>query len=217
MTLAEKQERIAAIENLLTDYEALPLNQHDRRAEFRLRNRLGNLLLMLGSHTAARQHVECTLTIARELKDLYLESIALGNLGIVYRQPGRLVEAEKCYRQSLEISREFGSRIGEGRTLNNLGNIYGQQGRLVEAEKCYQQSLEISREIGDLIGEGRTLRNLAFLREAQEDLAGALEFGQQAVVVLEMTENIQMLTKAKDLVTKLKQEAEKQRSQKTKG
>jgi tetratricopeptide (TPR) repeat protein len=84
---------------------------------------------------------------------------------------------------------------------------YEAQGRWVEAEACYQQSLAICREFGDRVGEGQTLNNLGLLREAREDIAGALDFARQAVSVLEKTEDKAELEKARRLVTKWDQQA----------
>ena len=65
----------------------------------------------------------------------------------------------------------------------------------MSAEDCYQQSSTIWREFKDRLREGTTLNNLALVREAQGDIAGALEFGRQAIAVLEKTEDKAALAK----------------------
>src|SRR5205814_2315753 len=53
LTLEEKTERLNAIASLLADYESLPASKRDPAAEMRLRQRLGNLYLMLGDYEVA--------------------------------------------------------------------------------------------------------------------------------------------------------------------
>jgi len=137
LLLAEKQERIEAIESLLADYQALLPAQRDRQAEARLLIRLGNLYFTLGRWAGAEATFQQSLAIAREVGDRPSEGQILSNLGGVYETQGRWVEAEACSQQSLAILRDHGNLVGEGTTLNNLGNIYAQQGRWAEAEECY--------------------------------------------------------------------------------
>jgi tetratricopeptide (TPR) repeat protein len=102
---------------------------------------------------------------------------------------GNYADVERLYQRCLRSLRNSGSVAAEAIVLNNFGVLYQKQGRYEEAEQCYQQSLAIRRELMDRVGEGTTLVNFALLREAQEDMAGALEFGKQAVIALEMAQD----------------------------
>ncbi len=183
LTLTEKQERIAAIASLLADYKAQAPKERDRRTEISLHRRLGNLLLALGSYTAALQHCERTLTLAGELSDREWKGLALMNLGNIYSRQGRWAEAEGYYRQSLEIRRECGGRASEGITLTNLGIVYSSQGRWAEAEENYRQSLAILRESGDRVGEGQTLTNLGNVYYEQGRWAEAEGYYRQSLEI----------------------------------
>jgi hypothetical protein len=55
LTQSEKQERIAAIENLLADYESLPNDQRNYHIEIPLRQHLGKLFLLMGDYDVAWQ------------------------------------------------------------------------------------------------------------------------------------------------------------------
>jgi tetratricopeptide (TPR) repeat protein len=179
----------------------------DRIGEGRILNNLGVIYDSQGHWAGAEQFYQQSLVIYRELGDRVEEGRILNNLGVIYDSQGRWVEAEQFYQQSLAIKRELGDRIGEGKALGNLGNVYGSQGRWIEAEAACQQCLAISREYGDRVGEGQTLNNLALLREAQGDISGAMEFGRQAVAVLETTEDKAELEKVRSLVAEWEKQA----------
>ncbi|KXJ85413.1 Tetratricopeptide repeat-domain-containing protein, partial [Microdochium bolleyi] len=67
----------------------------------------------------------------------------VNNLGILYRNQGKLDEAEKMYLRAL---RGYEKALGPDHTstldtVNNLGNLYSHQGKLDEAEKMYLRAL----------------------------------------------------------------------------
>jgi len=177
----EKQERIAAIENLLADYRALPPAQRDRYAEARLLKRLGTLYDVLRQWTEAEKRYQQSLAMYREIGDRVGEGLVLKNLGTVCHRQGRWAEAEASYHQSLTMYREIGDRVNEGRVLINLGGVYFSQGRWAEAETSYQQSLKLFREVGDRVGEGNLLHNLGRVYFSQGRRAEAEAFCQQSL------------------------------------
>ncbi len=169
LTPAEKGERIRAIKSLLSDYEALPVERRDEKTEMRLRLRLANLLLLLGSYHSARLYYEQLLEQARGLGDRANEAAAYGGLGLIHYHTGEPSQAETCFQRALEISREVQDRFNEAMSLRNLGNIYDALENWDKAREAYQQSLEILREIGSPAEEGIALRNLGntFLRDSR--------------------------------------------------
>ena len=183
LPLAEKLERITALNGLLDDYKNLSLAQRDRHVEVRLLTRLGNLHQTLGWWVEAERCYQQSLAICQEVGNRVGEGLTIGNLGVVCQSQGRWAEAEECYQQSLEIRREVGDRLGEGQTIGNLGNVYGSQGRWAEAEKCYQQGLAIFREVGDRVGEGQTIGNLGVVYRSQGRWAEAEKCYQQSLTI----------------------------------
>ena len=69
---------------------------------------------------------------------------AVHNLGTLYKDRGRLDEAEKMYMRALEgFNKALGAdHMSTLRTVNNLGLLYVNQGKLDEAEKMYIRALE---------------------------------------------------------------------------
>lgn len=68
----------------------------------------------------------------------------LHNLGILYADQGKLVEAEQMYQRALQgKEKAWGpEHTSTLHTVNNLGLLYKNQGKLVEAEQMYQRALQ---------------------------------------------------------------------------
>ena len=101
------------------------------------------------------------MAIRRESSDRVGEGRTLNNLGIVYRQQGRWVEAEAGYQQSLAIYPEVGDRVSEGQTLSNLALLREAQGDIVKALECGRQAVAVLE----------TTEDRAYLEEAREWVA----------------------------------------------
>ncbi|MCJ1359457.1 MAG: hypothetical protein MMC33_009459 [Icmadophila ericetorum] len=93
------------------------------------------------------------------------------NLAILYKNQGRLAEAEAMYNRALEgkekaLGREHTSTLD---TVNNLAALYSVQGRLAEAEDMFNRALEgkekaLGREHTSTL---TTITNLAILYRTQ--------------------------------------------------
>ncbi len=71
-------------------------------------------------------------------------SDAFHELGSLYADQGKLVEAEEMYRRALDgyekaWGREYTSTLD---TVNNLGLLYTRQDKLVEVEEMYRRALD---------------------------------------------------------------------------
>ena len=71
-------------------------------------------------------------------------TVALGSLGILYADQGRLQDAEAMYQRALDgKEKAWGpDHTSTLDTVNNLGNLYADQGRLQDAEAMYQRALD---------------------------------------------------------------------------
>jgi tetratricopeptide (TPR) repeat protein len=68
----------------------------------------------------------------------------VNNLGILYKNQGKLAEAEAIYIRALE---GYEKALGPDHTstldtVNNLGTLYSDQGKLAEAEAMYIRALQ---------------------------------------------------------------------------
>ena len=123
-----------------------------------LRHALAELYGRIGLNEAAVPLQESALaTRRRVLGEEAPETIAaVGNMGVLLRELGRLAEAEPYYREALE---KFRRVLGETdqetiRSINNMGVLLAEQGRLADAEPFYREALEKSRRV---IGEDHPL------------------------------------------------------------
>jgi tetratricopeptide (TPR) repeat protein len=107
------------------------------------------------------------LEIRRSLGDKKGISESLNNLGNLYKNQGKIEEAEKLYLESLEIKRSLVDKKGISNSLNSLGILYKDQGKIEDAEKLYLESLEIRRSLGDKKGISSSLNNLGVLYKKQ--------------------------------------------------
>jgi hypothetical protein len=115
---------------------------------------------------------------------------AYHNLGLLYADQGKLVEAEQMYQRALQgyekaWGPEHTSTLG---TVNNLGLLYADQGKLVEAKQMYQRALQgYEKAVG--VDNAmtyppvlNTIENLGSLFERQGDIAKAWTMYSKAFI-----------------------------------
>jgi DNA-binding SARP family transcriptional activator/tetratricopeptide (TPR) repeat protein len=115
------------------------------------------------------------------------EAAALGTLGNVLRDQGRLAESGEYHRRAGLIYHGCGEPAGEAVSTGNLGNVLMDSGRPAEALEALHQALSMYRDLGARTGEahtlnslGCTLRVLGRLDEAAARLREALALHRSA-------------------------------------
>ncbi|GFF56548.1 putative Pfs, NB-ARC and TPR domain protein [Aspergillus udagawae] len=110
---------------------------------------------------------------------------ALLGLGNLYKDQGKLKEAEEMYQQALA---GYEKALGPDHTstldtINNLGSLYKDQGKLKEAEEMYQQALAgYEKALGpDHTSTLDAVNNLGSLYRDQGKLEKAEEMYQRAL------------------------------------
>ena len=125
-----------------------------------------------------------TAKIISATKDQDIDS-AFYNLGYLYANQGKMVEAEKMYQRALEgKEKAWGlEHTSTLNTINNLGNLYAKQGKMVEAEKMYQRALEgFEKAWGpEHTSTLDTVDNLGILYKKQGKMAEAEKMYQRAL------------------------------------
>ncbi|PVH70491.1 hypothetical protein DL98DRAFT_564159 [Cadophora sp. DSE1049] len=120
------------------------------------------------------QHAtRCSHIILNGLHTSTLDTVH--NLGNIYADQGKLVEAEQMYQRALQGK--------EKAWVNNLANLYADQGKLVEAEQMYQRALQGKEKAW---GQDHTstldaVNNLATLYADQGKLVEAERMYQRAL------------------------------------
>ncbi|HLK19509.1 MAG TPA: tetratricopeptide repeat protein [Bryobacteraceae bacterium] len=111
------------------------------------------------------------------------------NLGNCYKRMQKYEDAERCYREALRLHQVNHAENVEqySSILLNLGVICAEQGRNDEAEQYYRQTLDWRIQT---LGRnhwrvGNVYNNLAGCRRRARDFAGAEQYIQQAIAILE--------------------------------
>ncbi|KAK7177848.1 NB-ARC and TPR domain protein [Paraphaeosphaeria sporulosa] len=131
-------------------------------------------------HAARHEH-----SITDGTADILGIEWALHNLGDLYANQGKLVEAEAMYSRALQGKEEaLGPKhTSTLDTVNNLGMLYANQGKLAEAEAMYSRALQGYEEaLGPKhTSTLNTVNNLGMLYANQGKLAEAETMYSQAL------------------------------------
>jgi tetratricopeptide (TPR) repeat protein len=185
LPLAEKRDRTDAIQRLLGEYESLPAGQRDRRAEFLLLRRLGELLYLQGNHAEAFRQTQRALELAEALGDRAGVARSLRQIGLLHKAHGEYDEAFDYYRQSLRMAEELGDRSGVAASLHQLGLLHQARGEYGEALQCYAKSLGVEEELGNRAGVARSLYQLGRLHQDNGEYRAAFGRHEQSLQMLE--------------------------------
>ena len=116
--------------------------------------------------------------LSKQEKTFFLKSksVALNNIGIIYKHQGDFAKAIEYYSESQKIREEIEDKPGIAATLNNIGLIYRDQGDFAKAIEYYSKSLKIREEIGDKLGVAMSLNNIGIIYKDQGDFTKAIDY-----------------------------------------
>jgi CHAT domain-containing protein len=144
--LKESDELFAEAEKLAK------MNHPDLLGEIVLRR--GTIALFIrGDDKVAESLFGATLEMARQKHDPFLESNALGSLGLVATSQEHYDEAIDRFRAALKLSRSIGAESATVKTLGNLGWNYFEIGDYENALSLFQQAEEASEKSGLLVDQ----------------------------------------------------------------
>ena len=135
--------------------------------------REGTLSFSRGDMTNASTAYAQTLRLARQQKDAFLETAALGSLGLVATTEEHYDEAIDRNQEALQLSRSVGAQNSETRILGNLGWEYLELGDYDNARVLFEQAEEAARQVGRIssqINWGINIGNVYF-NQHKYDLA----------------------------------------------
>jgi DNA-binding SARP family transcriptional activator/Tfp pilus assembly protein PilF len=124
-------------------------------------NSLAQVCYCLCRHEEAARHLTRAMELSLRGGWPELHANAVGNLGSLFSEMGRLEQAVEQRIQALRLHRRHGWKLSHVSILNNLGNDYRFMGRLQEAVDSLSEALHLSHEIDDFpSGDGFTLDSL---------------------------------------------------------
>jgi tetratricopeptide (TPR) repeat protein len=124
---------------------------------------LASVYLQLGGVASAKGELEQALNyysralaLARELADHHGESVALGDVALVFQDRGELDKALEYYQKSIAIEPDDSRN---GATYNNIALIYSERGDYDSAISTFDKAIAIHRRIGDYQGAAQVILN----------------------------------------------------------
>jgi tetratricopeptide (TPR) repeat protein len=186
LLLAEREQRIENLQELLDEFQSLPTEKRDFQTEYDLKDRLANMFWITARHSEAETlRKELIAFIKDKNQQKYAEQ--LNNLALVYYAQGKYDEAIKLYQEALEIAKKtIGTEHSEYATrLHNLAYVYYIQGKYQETIKLYQEVLEIDKKtIGTEHPDyAKCLNNFASVYQAQGKYDKAIKLYQEALEI----------------------------------
>ncbi len=147
LSLAEREQRIINLEDLLAEFQSLPNEKRDFQTEYDLKDRLARMFFITSKYSAAESLRKQLLEYVKG-KDQQEYARQLNNLASVYRSQGKYDEAIKLFLEAIEIDKKtIGIEHPEyAEYLNNLAGVYQSQGKYDEAIKLYLEAIEIARK-----------------------------------------------------------------------
>lgn len=180
----------------------------DLRAQAAARLSLALLDWKHSRYPQAAAHYTRALTLAGRAGWPEGRGAALGNLGKVYADVGRLEQAAAYYAEALTVDRRT---TGQAVIQGNLGEVYLDLGRLDDAMRTLTQALDLHRQAGSRGSEAVVLRGLALVHRARGDRPAALRLATEAVAVARGIGGQRQLAKALNAVAVLHHEAGRSR------
>jgi predicted ATPase/class 3 adenylate cyclase len=138
----EGRERLAAL-------LALPGTAKPTRERARVLNAVGTIMHESWDYITARQRLEESLQIWRELGDKKGMATVINNLGWIADQLGELNSAKELSQESLALHTVLGDKRGMAVAFNNLAWAAHIQSEFTLARSLQEKNLGLRQEIGD--------------------------------------------------------------------
>jgi predicted ATPase/class 3 adenylate cyclase len=145
----------------------------------------GQLSYAMGRFAEARQSLEESLSIARQMGEARPIAAVLQPLGMAALGQGDLHYARACLEEALALARERPDRRELAAALNALAQLYRVEGALNRARPLYLEVLALARELEDRESEAIVQLNRAMVALAQGELEESREILRQANALAE--------------------------------
>jgi tetratricopeptide (TPR) repeat protein len=143
----------------------------------------GTLATYLGEQTAARQHLERALALARTLGERSLEARVLNNLASAAFDGSDFARAQRLFEDAVRVNRELGLRTHEIINLVNLGNAANSLGDFAAGAAPLERALALARADGLRLLESDALGHLAMQAQYRGDFDLAEARGEEALAI----------------------------------
>jgi predicted ATPase/DNA-binding XRE family transcriptional regulator len=133
----------------------------------------------------ARQYLEASLALRRELDDQTGIMNSLNNLGLAARNLGDYAGAMRLHHESLALARALGNVPAEARCLNNLGLVALSQGDALGARGYLEAALALHRQIDNIHAIASSLQALGESQALLEAVPEAARAFRESLALLQ--------------------------------
>jgi predicted ATPase len=162
---------------------SLPAPVEVQAIRARVLRRAGHLAYRLRNLTQARNLLEESIAISRELGDAQNLAGALSGLGwVLYRQKD-IGLASQLLHESVTSARKAGDKWAIANTLESLARLLYFQGDVSKAHLLLDESVALSREVGDKESLARILTTFVTVALNQGEVAHAEELAQESYLL----------------------------------
>jgi predicted ATPase/transcriptional regulator with XRE-family HTH domain len=134
-----------------------------------------------GDYIRARDFIESSITLYREIGDNQGIGLALIDLGATFHLEGREEEAIEPFEESLRLLRATGEPWGMAYALVWLGDACFRMGDIERAATSWEESLRLTQELGDDYLMAWSLGGLADLARLRADYKHATGMFKEAL------------------------------------
>ncbi|OGO37871.1 MAG: hypothetical protein A2Z03_06945 [Chloroflexi bacterium RBG_16_56_8] len=142
---------------------------------------IGATYWRLGKFAAARQTLQHSLDLARQIDDKQQEAFSLLLLATLDGEQGNYAESHQFFEASLAIARELNDKRRIASALANSGITYYYEGDYATARENFEEGLASYREIGDKRGITITLNNLGNIFYLKSDYQTARKYYEESL------------------------------------
>jgi len=143
----------------------------------------GQLSVFMGRYGEAKTLLEESLSIARDLSDLFRIAKALQPLAMTASGLGDQAAARRYVEEAVDLARSLGDKHELATALNGLAQLHRGEGRLDLALPLYMQATALGREIGDREIVAIGLLNLAMAWIGRGDGSRARDALAEAIAI----------------------------------
>ena len=123
-------------------------------------SRWGGFCRRLSEYEKARELLEESHGISKELGLEKETAFALNELGVIAYRFGKFARAKQIHENALEIRERLGNKKAVAVSLNNLGVVAFSIGDYEEARSLHEKAMKMREEINDQYGLASSMNNL---------------------------------------------------------
>jgi signal transduction histidine kinase len=152
-----------------------------KRLEAQCHFAFGLLERVEGNYNKALDHLQKNIEYFKD--DSLMMPYAMFQVGVVYRQTGKLEKGLQTYLDILKIFEHRNDTMATASTLNSIANLYGEMGKFDESIQHFKQAKSLFIAKNNKRDISNTEKSLALMYIEQDDLANALKSAQNALAI----------------------------------